>query len=238
MTQELTSMQPPTPVDDPAAHPRRLHVFDMDGTLLRGASTIELARHFGKLDEGLAIEQRWLADEITEREFWQVLLDLCGGATDSELDAAFHGARWMPGVAETFADIRSRGEIAIVISQSPIFFVRRLQQWGVHETYGSALEIDQPFADGATIAPEEKVSITAQVMERHSISPENCVAYGDSSSDLDLFRWLPNSVAVNSDPVIAELATDRYLGEDIREAYEIGRRLLTTTRADRRNPLH
>ena len=30
----------------------RLHVFDMDGTLLRSTATIELARHLGHLDRG------------------------------------------------------------------------------------------------------------------------------------------------------------------------------------------
>jgi phosphoserine phosphatase len=209
--------------------PKRLHVFDMDGTLLRGAATIELARHFGQLDAGHRIEARWLADDITDEEFWQTLLDICGDADEDDLDAAFHGAAWMTGIAETFVDIRERGEIGIVISQSPAFFVRRLQRWGAHETYGSDLEIGVPLRAGATLSPGAKVAITEEVLARHGLGVEHCVAYGDSSSDFDLFAWLPHTVAVNASPTIAGLAAARYEGTDIREAYALGRDLLAAT---------
>ena len=52
----------------------RLHVFDMDGTLLKGAAALYLSRYFGKLDEGLDIENRWAAGQITDTEFWSTLL--------------------------------------------------------------------------------------------------------------------------------------------------------------------
>ncbi|WP_317451425.1 HAD family hydrolase [Gordonia jinghuaiqii] len=206
---------------------RRLHVFDMDGTLLRGAATIELARHFGQLTRGLDIEARWLEDKITEREFWEVLLDICGDADPADLDAAFRAAPWMAGITETFADIRARGEVAIVISQSPVFFVRRLETWGAHETYGSALEIGQGFDDGATLSPEAKVEITRDVLSRLDLGPNECVAYGDSSSDVELFGWLPHTVAVNASPVISDMAAVSYHGTDIGEAYALGQRLAT-----------
>lgn len=212
---------------------RCVHVFDMDGTLLRGAATLELARHFGKPAVGDDIEARWLAGTISEREFWQTLLDLCAGATASELDAAFVGARWMTGIADTFSDIRARGEVAIVISQSPAFFVRRLQGWGAHETYGSAVEIGCPLRDSVTLSPEEKVTITEGVLTRYGLTAHECVAYGDSSSDVDLFIQLPHTVAVNASPALAELAAASYTGSDIAEAYAIGRRLLDTAAADR-----
>jgi phosphoserine phosphatase len=212
---------------------RCVHVFDMDGTLLCGAATLELARHFGHPTVGDDIEARWLAGTISEREFWQTLLNLCAGATTSELDAAFTGARWMTGIADTFSDIRARGEIAIVISQSPAFFVRRLEGWGAHETYGSDVEIGCPLRDSATLSPEAKVVITEEVLARHGLTPQECVAYGDSSSDVDLFVRLPHTVAVNATPAIAELAAASYVGGDLAEAYAVGRRLLDTAAANR-----
>lgn len=209
--------------------PARLHVFDMDGTLLCGAATVELARHFGRLAAGHRIEARWLAGDITDEEFWQTLLDICGDADAADLDAAFLGAAWMTGVAETFADIRARGEIGIVISQSPTFFVSRLQRWGAHETYGTELEIGVPPRSGATLSPRAKVAITREVLARHGLGVDSCVAYGDSSSDVDLFGWLPHTVAVNASPVVADLAAVHYEGTDIREAYALGRGLLSAT---------
>lgn len=209
-----------------------LHVFDMDGTLLRGAATLELARHFGEPAIGEAIESRWLAGRISDREFWETLLDICGEASEADLDAAFHQSPWMSGIAEVFGDIRARGETAIVISQSPGFFVDRLQRWGADETYGSDIDIGRPVLDGATLSADAKVAITKAALDRLGQAPEACVAYGDGTSDLDLFGWLPHTVAVNSSPVIAELAAAAYTGTDMREAYRVGRQLLASDPAD------
>ncbi|GAA4557214.1 HAD-IB family phosphatase [Pseudonocardia xishanensis] len=207
----------------------RLHVFDMDGTLLRGAATLELTRHFGDAAAGHAIEARWMAGDITDDEFWQTLLDVCGDASAEEVDAAFAGAPWMAGIADTFADIRARGEIAIVVSQSPLFFVRRLEGWGAHGTYGTDLELGRPLRPGATLSAAAKVEITDAVLARHGIAWEDCVAYGDSRSDLALFARLRHTVAVNASPAIVELAAARYEGTDIREAYALGRDLLAAS---------
>jgi phosphoserine phosphatase len=217
----------------PAAGGRALHVFDMDGTLLSGAATVELARHFGRLDAGTAVEARYHAGTISDNEFWQTLLDICGEASEAELDAAFQGAPWMHGVAETFADIRARGETAIVISQSPAFFVRRLEAWGAHETYGSQVEIGIPLAEDATLTADAKVAITEAALARLRLGPEQCVAYGDSGSDVGLFRWLPHTVAVNATPAIAELATAHYTGADLSAAYALGRGLLSAASTER-----
>jgi phosphoserine phosphatase len=209
-----------------------LHVFDMDGTLLRGASTLELARHFGKPEPGEAIESRWLRGYITDREFWETLLEICGPATEADLDAAFEQSLWMDGIAAVFEDIRARGETAIVVSQSPEFFVRRLQRWGAHETYGSDVRIESPVLDDVTMSADGKVEITRTVLARLGLGPDACIAYGDGTSDLELFAWLPYTVAVNSNPVIAELAAGSYTGTDMREAYRVGRELLTAGTVD------
>jgi phosphoserine phosphatase len=203
----------------------------MDGTLLRGASTLELARHFGRAEVGEAIESRWLLGDISDREFWETLLEICGPASEADLDAAFEAAAWMEGVAEVFQDIGARGETAIVISQSPEFFVGRLRQWGAHETYGSDVRIGCPVSGDATMSAHGKVEITRSELRRLGQGPDACVAYGDGTSDLELFNWLPHTVAVNSNPVIAELAAASYTGTDMRAAYEVGRALLRSSPA-------
>ncbi|GAA0603213.1 hypothetical protein GCM10009547_00950 [Sporichthya brevicatena] len=210
---------------------RGLHVFDLDGTLLRSAATLEIARHLGRDEVGRDIEERWLAGKITATAFWETLLEICNAASEADLEAAFLSGPWMAGIAETFADIRSRGERVIVISQSPLFFVRGLERWGAHETYGSAVEIGRPVTDTATLLPEAKVEIAQEALARWNLTPRECVAYGDSTSDVNLFEWLPNTVAVNASPVLEGLAAARYVGTDIREAYAVGRQLLSNAGA-------
>lgn len=211
-----------------------LHVFDMDGTLLRSTATVELARQLGKLEEGLEIEMMWHDGLITDTDFWQRLIGICQHAKAADFDAAFHNSPWMDGIAEAFADIHSRGEAVIVISQSPTFFVRRLEQWGAHETHGSAVEPGMPLSPSATLLPETKVAITLAALAARGLSADDCVAYGDSTSDMGLFTSFSRTVAVNATPTLAALAASHYVGTDIREAYAMGRQLIAS--ADRKPP--
>lgn len=205
-----------------------LHVFDMDGTLLRSTATVELARQMGRHEAGQEIERLWGEGNITDTDFWRTLLDICQDATAADFHAAFHNAPWMEGIAETFSDIRSRGETVIVISQSPTFFVRMLELWGAHETYGSTVEPGVPLSDAATLMPEAKVAITEAALAARSLGPNDCVVYGDSSSDMDLFTSFSRTVGVNPSPTLGALAATHYVGTDIREAYALGRKLIGT----------
>lgn len=201
----------------------------MDGTLLRGTATIELARQLGNLEVGEEIERQWGEGSISDDDFWLKLLEICENATDADLKAAFDNAPWMDGIEQTFAAIKAQGEDVIVISQSPTFFVKGLTLLGAAEAHGSTVEIGQPLASSATLMPMAKVTITASALAARNLSPADCVVYGDSSSDMELFRTFPNSVAVNATPALASLAAARYVGTDIREAYALGRQLVSRT---------
>lgn len=201
----------------------------MDGTLLRGTATIELARQMGQLEAGEEIERRWVEGTISDNDFWLKLLEICQDASPDDLRDAFEKAPWMDGIAQTFADIKSRGEEAIVISQSPTFFVRRLELWGASETYGSTVEIGQPLVNSATLLPMVKLTIARSALDARNLSPDDCVVYGDSSSDIELFKTFSNSVGVNPTPALASLAATSYVGTDIRLAYALGRQLIPRT---------
>jgi Haloacid Dehalogenase superfamily, subfamily IB, phosphoserine phosphatase-like len=210
-----------------------LHVFDMDGTLLRGAASVEIARHLGTYEEADRIEQAWLRGEITDAGFWERMLPLWAGMTEADIDAAFAAAAWIDGVREVFSDIRRRGEHIAVISQSPHFFVRRLEGWGAHRTYGTDVVPHEPQREVRMLTRQHKVDITMTLIEELGITEKECVAYGDSTSDTLLFERLPYSVGVNCSPLLRETATVCFDGDDIRGAYELGRQLLEGARAVR-----
>ena len=92
---------------------KRLHVFDMDGTLLRGAASVELSRHLGRFAEADRIEQEWVRGEIGSVTFWERMLPLWRDVSEDRIDAAFRSSDWLAGVPEVFADIRGRGEMIL-----------------------------------------------------------------------------------------------------------------------------
>lgn len=203
-----------------------LHVFDMDGTLLQSTATLEIARQLGRLEEAQDIEKRHGQGIVSIAKFWEYFLRLCEDATTVDFDAAFQNAPWMEGVAETFADIRARSETVIVISSSPAFFVKRLENWGAHETHGSAVEHGVPVSDKATLMPEAKLVIASAAIKAHGLGADDCVAYGDSGSDMGLFKTFSRSVAVNASPSLIEHAAATYVGTSIHEAYQMARQLI------------
>ncbi|WP_431951522.1 HAD family hydrolase [Actinacidiphila sp. bgisy167] len=205
----------------------RLHIFDMDGTLMHGSSaSLELARELGLVAEFRELEHalgNGLLDPpgyaVRAYELWREL-------TPAQVAAAFAHAPWLAGIREVWADIAARGEHCAVVSLSPDFFVRRLLEWGAHAVRASAfpqLPFDPAVAlDAAGILlPESKVTAADELCARYGISRRDCVAYGDSLSDTALFAAVPVSVAVNGDHHVRGLASHAYTGRDLREAYAL-----------------
>jgi phosphoserine phosphatase len=207
-----------------------LHVFDMDGTLLKGSSaSLQIARHLGCATELAALEARFAAGEIDTRGFAAAIHGLWGSLTGTAVAAVFGASPWLDGIAGVCADIRKRGERSVVITMSPDFFARHLLELGFDEVVASrfpALPFAEPLDPGGILTPADKVRVVDEVRARHGLPHSRCVAYGDSLSDAPLFRRLAKTVAVNADHHLAELAAASYRGDDLAGAYALGRGLL------------
>lgn len=204
----------------------RLHLFDMDGTLLHGSSAnVELARGMGLVAEFRALDAEFSAGALDGAGYARQAYGMWSALTVEQVAAAFDAAPWLRGIREVWADIRDRGEYCAVISLSPDFFVRRLLAWGAHEAFGARFP-QMPFGDvpldvSGILVPESKVLIADRLCETYGVTREQCVAYGDSMSDAALFDAVPVSVAVNGDHHVNGLATLTYRGLDLREAYAL-----------------
>tara|TARA_R110002073_G_scaffold29114_9_gene91978 strand:+ start:883 stop:1521 length:639 start_codon:yes stop_codon:yes gene_type:complete len=203
-----------------------LHVFDMDGTLLHGSACLEISRAAGVFEQNVEIERAWSHGEFSDNAYWEHCLPLWKGLTDAHIDAAFANAPWLDGVESVFADIRSRNEHSVVISQSPKFFVDRFAQWGVNFAFGALVSPGDPDGAEQMITSDDKLAITRQLLAELGLADDKCIVYGDSLSDLALFSTLEHTVAVNAKPVIRELARVSYEGTDLWSAYLAGRALL------------
>ncbi|MYT32418.1 MULTISPECIES: HAD-IB family phosphatase [unclassified Streptomyces] len=206
----------------------KLHLFDMDGTLLHGsAAAVEISRQLGLDREIAELERAFAAGALTPAGFAQRACALWAAElTEVQVAAAFEDAPWLAGIRDVWADIRARGERCAVISLSPGFFVERLLAWGVDTAHGSrwpAVPIREPLEPAGILSSSAKVRITDELCARYGLTRDDCVAYGDSMSDSELFAVVPESVAVNADHHVSGLATYAYTGRDLREAYELVR---------------
>ncbi|MFH8567602.1 HAD family hydrolase [Streptomyces sp. NPDC017993] len=206
----------------------KLHLFDMDGTLLHGsAAAIEISRQLGLDREIAELERGFAAGELTPPQFAQRACDLWGAElTEPQVAAAFENAPWLLGIQEVWADIRARGERCAVISLSPGFFVERLLAWGADTAHGSrwpAVPIMERVEPAGILSSAAKVRIADELCAQYGLTRADCVAYGDSMSDVDLFAAVPASVAVNADHHVRDVASFAYAGRDLRDAYALVR---------------
>ncbi|SPF01766.1 hypothetical protein SMA5143A_2503 [Streptomyces sp. MA5143a] len=102
----------------------RLHLFDLDGTLLhRSAAPVEISRQLGLDHEIAELERDFVTRRIDSRIYAQRVHRLCTGLTEVHVAAAFEGAPWLRRIQDTWAEIRDRGEYCAVISLA--FVLRR-----------------------------------------------------------------------------------------------------------------
>lgn len=207
-----------------------LHIFDMDGTLLRGTTaSLEISRHLDQVDDLEALERRFADGEITAPDFAVAIHQLWAELTDQAVADIAARAPWIAGIDEVCADITARGETPMVITMSPEFFARHLRRHGIEVIYASRfppLPFTAPVDPAAILNPTDKVRLTDLERTRRGLPTHACVAYGDSMSDQPLFAALDHTVAVNADPALEAAARVTYRGHDLRGAYDKGRTLL------------
>ncbi|MFA1543603.1 HAD family hydrolase [Actinomadura monticuli] len=206
-----------------------LHIFDMDGTLLAGTTAnLEIARHLGTLPELHQLEARFSAGTLDTRGFSIEIHRLWRDLTPDIVATAYTAATWLTGIADVCADIRARGEHSAVITMSPDFFARHLLALGFDDVIASRFP-PMPFTGtldpAGILTPDDKVRVTEELRAGHRLTPAQCTAYGDSMSDAPLFRHLTNTVAVNADHHLADIAALDYRGTDLTEAYTLARTL-------------
>jgi phosphoserine phosphatase len=207
-----------------------LHVFDMDGTLLRGTTAaIEISRRVGRLEPLGELERRFAAEEISAADFAVHTRALWEDLTAELVAEVVADAPWIGGIEDVCADVARRGERSMLITMSPNFFAERLGDRGIDVVRSSqwpSLPFAAPIDPAGILSPADKVRLTEAERGARRLPRRACVAYGDSMSDLPLFAVLQNTVAVNADAALERAARVVYRGEDLREAYARGQALL------------
>ncbi|MFG2121714.1 HAD family hydrolase [Streptomyces sp. NPDC048710] len=203
----------------------RLHLFDLDGTLLHGTTApVELSRQLGREAETVALDREIAEGRIGPPEYATRVYDLWAELTEAHVSVAFEAAPWLARIREVWAEIRATGDYCAVVSLSPSFFVERLLGWGAHAAYGSrfpTVPFTEPVDPAGVLNAAAKVTIADRLCQEFGVTRADCVAYGDSLSDRELFAVVPVSVAVNADGHLAGLATYSYTGRDLWDAYEL-----------------
>ena len=207
----------------------RAHIFDMDGTLLRGTSApLLLAAAHGQPDALHELEERFATKAASAVEFARELHRMWGVVAPEIAARAFANAPLIGNVREVLADIRARDERACLITMSPDYFAEQFLDFGFDRVFASRFprSAEDPLDETAILNPEDKPRIAERFCAEHGFSMGEAIAYGDSMSDVFLFEEVGVRVSVNGDHHIADLADIAIEGVDLLDAYRAARALI------------
>ena len=204
----------------------RLHIFDMDHTLIESDCDVTWKEFL--VSEGIAPADALRESErffdqynrgcMDQDEFNAFQLRETVGLTEPELKelSRRHFVRMvLPNIrprARQFVDETLRSGVPCVILSSTCrpLVAPVAEHFGVAEFYGTRLAMrDSRYTggiEGDYLAGEGKVRALRQLCEKYGIAPAEVAAYGDSINDAPLLEAVGAPAAVSPSPTLRKLA--------------------------------
>jgi phosphoserine phosphatase len=201
--------------------PWRLACFDLDGTLVRGTSVSRhLADRFGQGEAMDEMERRYAAGEISNavvaeeqaRAFRGVPLPRIVGELD---DIACIG-----GIDATLSALRGWGIESVLGTVTWTFAAEEFgRRHGFLAVSGTEVELDAEGVPTGAVSRNfdewDKREFVATYCAENGIDLAECIAIGDSRSDVPLFGAVGFSIALNATPQAREAASVAIDAEDL-----------------------
>lgn len=198
--------------------------FDIDGTLTSAAVTSSagyLAALTGNADRVESAEAAYARGEVSNHDV--CIVDAAGlaGVAVEQVAAWLDDLPLVDGVAEVVDHCLARGlhPVLASLAWSPVS-TSLAQRFGFTTSGGPELEaVDGVFTGRVRRSFDEvdKRDCALSVAQRLGVSPDRCLAVGDSRSDLPLFAAVGAAVAVNASPACAAAAQRSLVTSDPRD---------------------
>lgn len=201
----------------------KLVCFDLDDTLIREIHSVMLPCILnGKEKEHSLIQEREEKGLINYKEADYLRAELLLGLKESKIAQCFLDfAKPLKNIKYVVDRLHQENIKCIVITVGPKQVAKVVCDiWGFDDYYGSDYEVVHGEFTGAIvnyIGAEEKIQCLKDYCENNGINPEECVAVGDGSTDIPMFRYCGKSIAINSSSKVRENAMYAVDTEDLRD---------------------
>lgn len=184
----------------------KLICMDMDGVLLDDTRNtwMEVHKAFGTLEEGTRLTERYLYtdyDTLVE----EVVGKLWKGRDATPYIQMCEELPLMRGVDELFAYIKDNHLISAIISGGSMRAARRIDAiYGVDHVFANELVIKDNIVTGEFLWPvgigyQAKARIVRHLAQDHGVEPAEIVYVGDSTNDVEAFKFVGLAIAFNTD---------------------------------------
>jgi phosphoserine phosphatase len=180
----------------------RLAIFDLDGTLKQARDPyVYLHEKLGTWQAAEPITARGVAGELDYDEWLRLDVGLWQGISRTAIMAALRENPYLPGALETIRALKDAGVQVAIVSTGLLVHAELVQaELGLDRIFGNEVLFEDGLATGEArtlVAENGKGQIVETLRVELGMTPEECLAVGDGSSDADMFSRVRLGVAVN-----------------------------------------
>jgi len=187
--------------DTAPRHQLKLAVFDLDGTLKEASSPWMYLHHILGTEPQAAQYRDWFfAGKIDYLEWARLDTALWRGVELARVEALFLDSPYRPGVHELFHFLQRHAVYTAIISTGLDVQARQVAaQLGIQRAIANELVVRDGRLTGEAIVhvmEHTKGELMTALREELGVRPEECLAVGDGTADVDLFAQAGLAVAV------------------------------------------
>jgi len=192
--------------------PKRLIVFDVDGTLIEAEMIDELAKAAGVGKKVSEITSRAMNGEINFKQALTERVQLLKGLDIKVLDSIVENLDVTPGAEDLINALKALGYKVALISGGFTQFVEKIKQkLGIDYVYANKLVIQDGKLTGEVIEPiidaERKADLMREIAEKENLLMEQVVAVGDGANDRFMLQNSGLGIALYPKAVLQKVAS-------------------------------
>lgn len=183
----------------------RLALLDLDGTLKSARDPyLYLHQQLGTMDAARELTEKGKRGEIGYTEWTERDVALWRGTTRKAMIAAFRHNPYLPGARELIAALQRAGvEIALISSGLDVHARLVADELAIQHVVSNEVVFAEGVATGEVrfgVPEGRKGPVADRLLAERGLTPAECLAMGDSSSDIELFERAAVRVAVAPAP--------------------------------------
>jgi phosphoserine phosphatase len=191
--------------------PKRLIVFDVDGTLIDAEMIDELAKAAGVGGKVSEITSRAMNGEIDFKQALKERVRLLKGLDIKTLESIAENLGVTPGAEELITALKALGYKIALISGGFTQFVEKIKEkLGIDYVYANKLVIKEGKLTGELVEPiidaERKAELMLEIAEKENLLMEQVVAVGDGANDRFMLQSSGLGIALYPKEVLQKVA--------------------------------
>jgi len=192
--------------------PKRLIVFDVDGTLIDAEMIDELATAAGVGGKVSEITSRAMNGEIEFKQALKERVRLLKGLPVEVLNSIVENLDVTPGAEDLIIALKALGYKIALISGGFTQFVEKIKQkLGIDYAYANKLVIEDGKLNGEVVEPiidaERKAELMREIAEKENLLMEQVVAVGDGANDRFMLQNSGLGIALYPKAVLQKVAS-------------------------------